>query len=509
MLWFGFSALSILMIVAAWDSLNSPMSLNNKFIQHHEKLLKDWSNDTQSPADCWICTYSPVSATSIPFLVIPVPPEELFAWTNCSDTLANNATNNVKLWNMTVGIPIVGWVGYPWWQGNLSGSSTHLQYLAYKGGVWVPRNRTQLTYLGQVPTYGLQVSFNVTSHSTDAFKPMLLERRLHNMSWEYSNLFPQGTNETCIEVPGNMPCNESSGYEKGTSPCGNPDAGYCSPLGQSPPWCMLQNASAFIDLVHRLVLQHSALWDLPSDMFWVCGDNAYKWLPVGVRGACTLGRLTPATFVIPNDQLNTQSIPKHTLYKRAADNTPRLSGRPHIVQMSVANKIVSSIFIYPMITQMWDKLVRATDYLDDQIWDILDILNTTVAVQNQLIIVTNQHTIVLDYLTAAQGGMCQVIGPACCHYIDPNSTIKLKLKKEDVQRLRDQYDKDNDRTKDSWWSDTFSFLNPANWFKGIGGWIAGIILSLLRIAVCLLIIYVLLKLVFWCISVCKKRCRNR
>ncbi|XP_073435450.1 syncytin-A-like [Dendrobates tinctorius] len=357
--------------------------------------------------------------------------------------------------------------------------------------------------------YGLQVSFNVTSHSTDAFKPILLERRLHNTSWEYSNLFPQGNNETCFNISGNIPCNESSGYEKGTPTCGNPDVGYCSPLGQLPNWCMLQNVSAFIDLVHRLVLQHSALWDLSSDMYWICGDNAYKWLPVGVKGACNLGRLTPATFVIPNDQLNTQSIPKHTLYKRAADNTPRLSGRPHIVQMSVANKIVSSIFIYPMITQMWDKLVRATDYLDDQIWDILDILNTTVAVQNQLIIATNQHTIVLDYLTAAQGGMCQVIGPACCHYIDPNSIIKLKLKIEDVQKLRDQYDKDNDRTKDSWWSDTFSFLNPANWFKGIGGWITGIILSLLRIVVCIFVIYVLLKLVFWCISVCKKRCRNR
>ncbi|KAM4012504.1 uncharacterized protein ACNLHF_004817, partial [Anomaloglossus baeobatrachus] len=223
----------------------------------------------------------------------------------------------------------------------------------------------------------------------------------------------------------------------------------------------------FVDLVHRLVLQHSALWDLPRGMYWVCGYNAYKWLPVGVKGSCTLARLTPATFIVPYDQLDAQVLPKHMIFKRAADNKPRESGRPHVVQMGTANKIFSTFFLYPMIMQMWDKLVESTDYLDDQIFAVLDIVNTSVAVQQQLIIVTNQHTLVLDYLTAAQGGMCQIIGPACCHYIDPKGQLQLRAKLNDIQKLRDKYQKDNDVNKDSWWANTFSFLNPANWFKGI------------------------------------------
>ncbi|KAM4031868.1 endogenous retrovirus group 3 member 1 Env polyprotein-like [Anomaloglossus baeobatrachus] len=260
-------------------------------------------------------------------------------------------------------------------------------------------------------------------------------------------MFINGTSETCSNISGNLMCNDYSEYRANDPTCNNPDVGYCSPIGQQPGWCLLSNVSIFVDLVHRLVLQHSALWDLPRGMYWVCGYNAYKWLPVGVKGSCTLARLTPATFIVPYDQLDAQVLPKHMIFKRAADNKPRESGRPHVVQMGTANKIFSTFFLYPMIMQMWDKLVESTDYLDDQIFAVLDIVNTSVAVQQQLIIVTNQHTLVLDYLTAAQGGMCQIIGPACCHYIDPKGQLQLRAKLNDIQKLRDKYQKDNDRYK--------------------------------------------------------------
>ncbi|KAG8536758.1 hypothetical protein GDO81_025727 [Engystomops pustulosus] len=91
--------------------------------------------------------------------------------------------------------------------------------------------------------------------------------------------------------------------------------------------------------------------------------------------------------------------------------------------MGTANTIFSTLFIYPMIMQMWDKLVEATDYLDQQIFQILGAVNKTNVIQRQLIVVTNQHTLVLDYITASQGGMCQVIGPTCCHYIDPQGNM--------------------------------------------------------------------------------------
>ncbi|XP_075140935.1 endogenous retrovirus group PABLB member 1 Env polyprotein-like [Leptodactylus fuscus] len=498
-----FRLYELLTLTVAWRAIQETETLKNRFVKHHEVMVQGLleQNDTQIK-DCWICTHAPVTATSIPFLAVAVPAEELLYWTNCSDHLADNKTQNSRLWNTTVGIPIVGWTEHPWWQGNLTGSNKHLQYLAFKGGVWIPRNKTKLTDLGEIPGGKIQISFNTTSSSNDAFKPSLLERTIHNTSWVYSSLFLSGTSDTCAEVPGNLWCNESVEYQQKEPTCGNPNAGYCSPLGQVPSWCMLRNVSRFVDLVHRLILQHSAIWDLPLHMYWACGSNAYKWLPVGVKGTCTLVRLTPATFII--ERLNMQAVPKHMIFRRAADNIPRKSGRPHVIQMGTANQIFSTIFLYPMVMQMWDKLVNSTDYLDDQIWEILSILNTTVPVQNQLIVVTNQHTLVLDYITASQGGMCQIVGPTCCHYIDPEGNIQTQKRTQDIYKMREQYQKENSETKDSWWGNTFTFLNPNNWFKGIGGWLMGIMQGILQFALIILVLYVIAKILINCITRCSE-----
>ncbi|XP_073508222.1 syncytin-2-like [Phyllobates terribilis] len=493
----------ILATTGAWTRLGTMDGDDNRFIRHHLALIDGLKEQNQTIANCWICTHAPVTSTSIPFLAVPVSWEEINFWVNCSDTWANNATQ--RLWNTTVGIPVVGWTEFPWWQGNLTGQIIPRLYLAFKGGEWVPRNKTKITDFGKIPQQGLKVSFKPTSGSSDAFKPSLLERYLHTSYWVNNVYFKNGTSDTCAKIPGNLQCNESSSYQNGAPTCGNPAAGYCSPLGQQPGWCMMSNVSKFVDLVHRLILQHSALWNLPASMYWVCGDKALKWLPVGVTGTCTLARLTPATYIVTPDQLDPLSIPKHTLHKRSADNKERPSGRPHIVQMGGVNKFFSALFIYPMLTQTWDKLVEATDYLDDQIWDILEVVNGSLAVQNQLIIVMNQHTLVLDYLTAAQGGMCQIIGPACCHYIDNSSVLTLKHKLEDVVKLRRLYDEANLKNQDSWWANTFSFLNPANWFKGIGGWLAGIVQAILQVLLMCLAVYLVFKLFLMCIQRCTKR----
>ncbi|XP_040289706.1 uncharacterized protein LOC121002335 [Bufo bufo] len=142
----------------------------------------------------------------------------------------------------------------------------------------------------------------------------------------------------------------------------------------------------------------------------------------------------------------------------------------------------------------------STDYLDDQIWEIMKLLNTSNIVQNQLIIVTNQHTLVLDYLTSKDGGMCQIVGTACCHYINPQGNLQVKAGLEKMSEIRDKWLEAHRADKSTWWSDTFSFLNPSNWFKGIGGWLMGIFQGILQIALILLISYILIKFVVSCIN---------
>lgn len=56
----------------------------------------------------------------------------------------------------------------------------------------------------------------------------------------------------------------------------------------------------------------------------------------------------------------------------------------------------------------------------------------------QLILVTNQHTVVLDYLT-----MCQIVGPACCHYLNYDGVLQVKHGIEQARRLTEEYRKAN------------------------------------------------------------------
>lgn len=36
------------------------------------------------------------------------------------------------------------------------------------------------------------------------------------------------------------------------------------------------------------------------------------------------------------------------------------------------------------------------------------------------------YIIVLDSPNASQGAMCQVVGPTCCHYIDPKGVVQIR-----------------------------------------------------------------------------------
>lgn len=75
---------------------------------------------------------------------------------------------------------------------------------------------------------------------------------------------------------------------------------------------------------------------------------------------------------------------------------------------------------------------NVTDY-------VFDALNNTNAITQQLIIVTNQHAMVLDYLTASQGGLCQVVGPACCHYLNSDGVFQIQHDMEQARKVKEEF----------------------------------------------------------------------
>lgn len=104
---------------------------------------------------------------------------------------------------------------------------------------------------------------------------------------------------------------------------------------------------------------------------------------------------------------------------------------------------------------------------------------------------------VLDYLTASQGGMCAIAGTACCNYIgnDTKAEDAVISHIEKVEQLKLGFWKEH--TETAWvegsWESWLSQLNPLNWFSGLGGWLSGILHGILYIVAFIVLIILIIK----------------
>lgn len=155
---------------------------------------------------------------------------------------------------------------------------------------------------------------------------------------------------------------------------------------------------------------------LPPSVYFVCGHQAYKWLVPKDQGECTLARLELATWVWEDGDLPYQQLPQHMLYKRNA----RTKTKP-LVHLPWEKKFGLTLILVGLPVKNAHHIEKLAELVDNITEIIFRDLNITSMLTAQLILVTNQHALVLDYLTASQGGMCQIVGPACRHYIDPSA----------------------------------------------------------------------------------------
>ncbi|XP_077123761.1 uncharacterized protein LOC143781145 [Ranitomeya variabilis] len=398
---------------------------DNKLIRHHALLIKDMEG--QKPKDCWICTHSPVSARTMPYLALPLEPWQVLT-PHC---IHNETWTQSRFWgkdvprDISASLAIIGWTANPWFQFNITRPKVQMWWREYDSDVGdvVARRRTEIPRSDPIPNDGLWFSLQNAGTNTCGEDNNCFRIYTHDQARVNKTIYQDGV-EGCKAAMSKTLRKERDKCTYGISR-----------KQMNNTWCAHKPMMGLLNL-YQCIQTPGHVCVLPEGVFLVCGHRAYRWVSPDIRGVCTLAKLTPATFIVLHSKIDTAAVPIHTLYRRAADNKPRSSGRPHLVEMGITNKIFSSILIYPFITQMWDKLVEATDYLDDQIFQILEVLNETNTIQRQLIIVTNQHTIVLDYLTAKEGGMCQIIGPTCCNYIDPAGNLQIKASIDKIGELR-------------------------------------------------------------------------
>ncbi|XP_072245211.1 endogenous retrovirus group 3 member 1 Env polyprotein-like [Leuresthes tenuis] len=152
----------------------------------------------------------------------------------------------------------------------------------------------------------------------------------------------------------------------------------------------------------------------PVGMYWVCGNLAYPYLPVDYKGRCSLAYVVPAMRV-------THSLPNKLSRNRVQRGASDIFGTHH--QSPFKNALGPLIPFYGVMS--------ALDQIADLSHSIEVIANITgkalMLISNELAsvrLLALQNRAALDFLLAARGGTCAVIGSECCTFVpDYNVTI--------------------------------------------------------------------------------------
>lgn len=152
----------------------------------------------------------------------------------------------------------------------------------------------------------------------------------------------------------------------------------------------------------------------PAGMYWVCGNLAYPYLPVNYNGRCGLAYIIPAMRV-------THSLPQKAPGKRAPRGTLDTFGTHHQTQFkNVLGTLLPFYGIMSSLDQIAD-LSHAIEAIANETSRALTLISSELA---SVRLIALQNRAALDFLLAAQGGTCAVIGSECCTFVpDYNTTI--------------------------------------------------------------------------------------
>lgn len=166
----------------------------------------------------------------------------------------------------------------------------------------------------------------------------------------------------------------------------------------------------------HVLAHHSAMCSIssPAGMYWVCGSLAYPYLPVNYNGRCGLAYIIPAMRVA-------HSLPQKAPRARARRGTLDTFGTHH--QSKLKNALAALLPFYGIMSSLDQiaDLSHAIEVIANETSRALMLISSELA---SVRLVALQNRAALDFLLAARGGTCAVIGSECCTFVpDYNATI--------------------------------------------------------------------------------------
>uniref|UniRef100_A0A8C6XLL5 Envelope glycoprotein n=1 Tax=Naja naja TaxID=35670 RepID=A0A8C6XLL5_NAJNA len=226
-------------------------------------------------------------------------------------------------------------------------------------------------------------------------------------------------------------------------------------------------------VIGMIVTQANATWavnkSLPlylGEVWWLCGHNAYPEIPGGWFGTCALGWVSPAVWV-------NQSLPRGLRLRNkrevpSLDSGLTLGGswstqlaRGLQPNLGAAMNYRDLHKLNNWTTHMFNFTIKTFKAINQEMQEI-----RTVVLQNRY---------ALDYLLAAKGGVCALLGAMCCTYIHdngPNITHTIQHM-EDMIKHNPLVTPAEENAMDIW---------GALWSWLPSGWMAGFVKILILVA---------------------------
>lgn len=160
------------------------------------------------------------------------------------------------------------------------------------------------------------------------------------------------------------------------------------------------------------------------DWYWLCGHSVYTSLPVDWSGRCALISLEEHSLIV---RLHPAQNTEEPRVKRS------LADRNKILAIARDNPVPKEHRLWTATEKFFQSMFPAFGVSSLQIeseylrYELLMFINTTKdtleAVKEELRglrLTALQNRLVLDQITASKGGVCVIVGTACCTYIPEN-----------------------------------------------------------------------------------------
>nr|QXP50143.1 envelope [Xenopus tropicalis] len=217
---------------------------------------------------------------------------------------------------------------------------------------------------------------------------------------------------------------------------------------------------------------------LPNQLYFICGNNVYKWLPYNWAGNCYIGNIAPKFRVLfENPKGHVRNWKRHF----ASSHVNEL---PEEWDTSEENRFVMILIPHYGVAKAVQMMRRMSRIIEHALNNTLDGLTSLTEEVRQMRLVVLQNRASLDYILASKGGVCALIGDECCTYISDKS---LEVE-DDISEARKSVAKLHAQNTGSW---LFSWLGQ--WGQQLFMYITSFIIFILGI-------FLVIKIISVCIS---------